>query len=247
MKQAMVLAAGLGTRLKPLTDTRPKALVEVGGFALLELNLRKLQKAGFERIVVNIHHFGQQIIDFLEAHDNFGLDIRISDERSELLDTGGALKHARQLFDPTSPVLIHNVDILSDIDLAALLAKAEDAGDATLAISRRESKSGRYLLFDCDHRLVGWTNERTGEVRSPYNDALNRAALKAPFAGIHVLHPSLLPLMDAWPSKFSIIDFYLDICSAREVCGYLSDFNLLDVGKIDSLDAAEHFLHEHPY
>ena len=246
MKQAMIFAAGLGTRLRPLTDTRPKALVSVGGRPLLWHVLTKLSAAGYERVVVNVHHMADQIEDYLRVND-FGLDVAVSDERAQLLETGGGIKHARHLFDEDSPVLIHNVDIVSDIDLAALLAKAEDAGDATLAISRRESKSGRYLLFDCDHRLVGWTNERTGEVRSPYNDALDRAALKAPFAGIHVLHPSLLPLMDAWPQKFSIIDFYLDICSAREVCGYLSDFNLLDVGKIDSLDAAEHFLHEHPY
>ena len=247
MKQALVLAAGLGTRLKPLTDTTPKALVEVGGFALLELNVRKLQRAGFERIVVNIHHFGQQIIDFLEAHDNFGLDIRISDERSELLDTGGAIKHARHLFDAESPVLIHNVDILSDLDLSQLYDTAAAQATTTLAISERTSASGRYLLFDRQMRLVGWTNERTGEVRGPYDDALERAALKAPFAGIHVFHPSLFPLMDPWPSKFSIIDFYLNISRAHEVHGNLAAFNLLDVGKLDSLAAAERFLLEHPY
>ncbi len=242
MKQALVLAAGLGTRLKPLTDTTPKALVTVGGFALLELNIRRLQAVGFERIVVNIHHFGQQVIDFLREHDNFEMDIRISDERDELLDTGGAIKKARHLFDTASPILIHNVDILSDIDLGGLYASAQASARTTLAISKRTSASGRYLLFDSQKRLIGWTNERTGEVRGPYTDALERTRLKAPFAGIHVFHHSLFPLMDAWPSKFSIIDFYLNISRTHEICGYLSDFNLLDVGKIDSLSDAEQFL-----
>ena len=245
MKQALLLAAGLGTRLKPLTNTTPKALVRVGGFALLEHNIRRLHDAGFERIVVNIHHFGEQIIDFLAEHDNFGLDIRVSDERQQLLDTGGALKKARTLLDGESPVLIHNVDIFSDIDLAELASAAEEKQGAMLAISRRTSASGRYLLFDDSLRLVGWTNTSTGEVRSPYPNALELATLKAPFAGIHVVHPGLLPLMDEWPDRFSIIDFYLQTCYEAPIFGFLSDFDLLDVGKLDSLTQAEQFLQEH--
>lgn len=245
MKQALLLAAGLGTRLKPLTNTTPKALVKVGGFALLEHNIRRLEAAGFERIVVNIHHFGEQIIDFLADHDNFSLDIRVSDERQQLLDTGGALKKAHALLDDESPVLIHNVDILSDIDLAALVAAAETKRGAMLAISHRTSASGRYLLFDESLRLVGWTNTSTGEVRSPYPDALEMASLKAPFAGIHVVHPDLFPLMEEWPERFSIIDFYLQTCREAPIFGYLSDFSLLDVGKLDSLAQAERFLQEH--
>ena len=114
MKQAMVFAAGLGTRLKPLTDTMPKALVRVGGQPLLWHVIMKLKSAGYERIVVNVHHFAQQIVDYLSANDNFGLDIRISDETSGLLETGGGIRKALPLFDPSSPVLIHNVDILSN-------------------------------------------------------------------------------------------------------------------------------------
>ncbi|MBQ9285514.1 MAG: nucleotidyltransferase family protein [Bacteroidaceae bacterium] len=245
MKQALLLAAGLGTRLKPLTNTTPKALVRVGGFALLEHNIRRLQTAGFDRIVVNIHHFGEQIIDFLDAHSNFGIDIRISDEREQLLDTGGALKKALPLFDNDSPVLIHNVDIFSDIDLNSLFSSAVDKRSAVLAISRRTSASGRYLLFDEQLRLAGWTNVATGEVRSPYPDALERATLKAPFAGIHVVHPDLFPLLSEWPDRFSIIDFYLRTCRQACIYGYLSNFNLLDVGKLDSLLEAERFLQEH--
>lgn len=238
----MVFAAGLGTRLKPLTDTMPKALVPVSGRPLLEHVILRLQKAGFTRIVVNVHHFGDQIIDFLQTNNFFGLEIRISDERDELLETGGGLKKAQHLFDPDSPVLIHNVDILSDVALEPLLQAASAPQSAALAISRRESRSGRYLLFDEQHRLVGWTNEKTGEVKSPYDDALSRACLRAPFAGIHAFHPSLFPLMEAWPSRFSIIDFYLDICRTCPINGQLADFNLIDVGKLDSLAEAEAFL-----
>ncbi|MBR7049803.1 MAG: NTP transferase domain-containing protein, partial [Prevotella sp.] len=160
MKQAMIFAAGLGTRLKPLTDTMPKALVRVGGKPLLEHVVLRLKDAGYERIVVNVHHFADQIIDFLKEQNNFGLDIRISDEREALLETGGGIKKALPLFDPTEPILIHNVDILSNLDLQSLPTDAP-----LLVVSQRQTK--RYLLFDDDMRLQGWTNIETGEVKGP--------------------------------------------------------------------------------
>ena len=144
MKQAMIFAAGLGTRLKPLTDTMPKALVTVGGQPLIWHVVMKLKAAGFERIVVNVHHFAEQIVNYLAAHDNFGLDIRISDETAGLLETGGGIKKALSLFDPDSPILIHNVDILSNVDLPSLYNLA--TVDALLVVSQRKTK--RYLLFD---------------------------------------------------------------------------------------------------
>ncbi len=242
MKQAMVFAAGLGTRLKPLTDTMPKALVPVGGRPLLEHVILRLKAFGFERIVVNIHHFGDQIIDFLQANHNFGIDIRISDERDLLLETGGGIKKAQPLFDPLSPILIHNVDILSDIDLDSLMAVAAERQQSVLAISQRESHSGRYLLFDADQHLVGWTNTTTGEVRSPFPDVLSMSSLQAPFAGIHVFHPSLFPLMESWPDRFSIIDYYLSACKEQTIVGHLDSFSLIDVGKLDTLAEAETFL-----
>jgi hypothetical protein len=185
MKQAMIFAAGLGTRLKPLTDTMPKALVRVGVQPLLWHVVQKLKAAGYERIVVNVHHFAQQIVDYLKAQDNFGLDIRISDESDQLLETGGGIKKALPLFDPTEPILIHNVDILSNLDLTGGLSPVcEVHGDcppvssastpasnsastpiALLIVSRRQTK--RYLLFDDTMRLQGWTNIETGEVRGP--------------------------------------------------------------------------------
>ena len=155
--QSMIFAAGLGTRLKPLTDRMPKALVRVSGKPLLEHTIERLRMAGCKNIVVNVHHFANQIIDFLNAND-FGIDIRISDETEQLLDTGGGIKKAAPLFDSESPILIHNVDILSNVDLHAFydrvaLAERQSQVDALLLVSGRKTK--RYLIFDETMRLVG--------------------------------------------------------------------------------------------
>ena len=147
MKQAMIFAAGLGTRLKPLTDTMPKALVRVGGQPLIWHVIQKLKSSGYERIVVNVHHFADQIVTYLEENHNFGLDIRISDETSALLETGGGIKKALPLFDANEPILIHNVDILSNLDLEALPMDAP-----LLVVSERQTK--RYLMFDDEMRLL---------------------------------------------------------------------------------------------
>ena len=230
MKQAMIFAAGLGTRLKPLTDTMPKALVRVGGQPLLWHVIQKLKRSGYERIVVNVHHFAGQIVDYLKANDNFGLDIRISDESSMLLETGGGIKKALPLFDPTEPILIHNVDILSNLDLTALPTDAP-----LLVVSQRQTK--RYLLFDDTMRLQGWTNIETGEVKG------TRAERELAFSGIHMFHPSLAPLLADWPERFPIMDFYLKACGDHLIRGYEArDLRLLDVGKLDTLDQAEKFL-----
>lgn len=243
MKQAMIFAAGLGTRLKPLTDTMPKALVRVGGQPLLWHVVMKLKAAGFERIVVNVHHFAQMIVDYLKENDNFGLDIRISDESEGLLETGGGIKKALPLFDSESPVLIHNVDILSNVnlirlyDLAACAAAVDSSIDALLLVSRRKTK--RYLLFDDELILRGWTNVETGEVRGQSSSGLRQLA----FSGIHVIGPSVFPYFEDMPERFGIIDFYLKYC---QQCHFLgcekTDLRLLDVGKLDSLEQAESFL-----
>lgn len=230
MKQAMIFAAGLGTRLKPLTDTMPKALVRVGGQPLLWHVIMKLKKAGYERIVVNVHHFASQITDYLAANDHFGLDIRISDETEALLETGGGIKKALPLFDPSEPILIHNVDILSNLDLNALPMDAP-----LLVVSERKTK--RYLMFDDEMRLHGWTNIETGEVKG------EKANHLLAFSGIHVFHPSLTPLLADWPERFPIMDFYLKVCGDHLIRGYEAhDLQLLDVGKLDTLDHAESFI-----
>ena len=241
MKQAMIFAAGLGTRLKPLTDTMPKALVRVGGQPLLWHVVMKLKGAGYERIVVNVHHFAQQIVDYLKAQDNFGLDIRISDESDQLLETGGGIKKALPLFDPTEPILIHNVDILSNLDLNALPTDVP-----LLVVSRRQTK--RYLLFDDDMRLQGWTNIETGEVKGPVANLSHLSSLLPPleklaFSGVHMFHPSLAHLLSEWPDRFPIMDFYLKACADHVIRGYeATDLRLLDVGKLDTLEEANEFI-----
>ncbi len=238
MKQAMIFAAGLGTRLKPLTDTMPKALVRVGGQPLIWHVIQKLKSSGYERIVVNVHHFADQIVTYLEENHNFGLDIRISDETSALLETGGGIKKALPLFDANEPILIHNVDILSNLDLEALPMDAP-----LLVVSERQTK--RYLMFDDEMRLHGWTNIETGQVKgnlSTLNSQLSTLR-KLAFSGIHVFHPSLVPLLDEWPDKFPIMDFYLKACGTHLIRGYeAKDLRLMDVGKLDTLDQAEAFI-----
>jgi len=241
MMQAMIFAAGLGTRLKPLTDRIPKALVRVGGEPLLKRVIFQLKDAGFTRIVVNVHHFSNQIIDYLRDNDNFGLDIRISDESDKLLETGGGIKKAWPLFDQTEPILIHNVDILSNVDLKKFYQPLPLA--ARLLVSERKTK--RYLLFDETMRLVGWTNIETGEVKSPYKDLDPKKYKMYAFSGIHMVAPSLFPLMDDEPDKFPIMDFYLKHCDKVRIEGYVkNDLKLMDVGKQETLREAEAFLKE---
>ena len=303
----MILAAGLGTRLKPLTDTMPKALVPVGGKPLL-------------RFVVNVHHFAQQIIDHVNDHypptpntqhptpitqhptpntQHPTPHILISDETSELLETGGGLKKAQGLFRDDEPILIHNVDILDNVDYDWFRRQHQDDEDAVLLVSKRKTK--RYLLFDSAMRLMGWKNIETGEVKSPFpwlreaeitiDDNLQVTSNQSPipsggaggglpltshqspipsggvggglsipsggaggglphhsslhafaFSGIHSFSPRLFPLMDRFPDRFPIIDFYLSVCHRSRIVGLVkNDLQVLDVGKLDSLEQAERF------
>ena len=243
MKQAFILAAGLGTRLKPLTDTMPKALVPVCGKPLLQHQIERLTEAGFTRIVINVHHFADQIVDFVEKYKVQSakykdVELLISDERTELLETGGALRHAAHLFDPDMPVLVHNVDILHNVNIAEFYAQHQAA--ATLLVSHRDTS--RYLVFDNDHRLIGWTNIKTGEVKGQALTLGERGKLLA-FSGIHVISPSLFTAMQAWPARFSIIDFYLEACQHSVIRGVeVPGFQMVDVGKLDTLATAEEFM-----
>lgn len=250
MKQAMILAAGLGTRLKPLTDTMPKALVPVGGKPLLEWNIRKLQAQGYDRFVINIHHFAQQIRDYVAQQDYAPL-VHFSDETSQLLETGGGLKHAQDLFSDEEPILIHNVDILDNVDYGWFARQHQADEDAVLLVSQRKTK--RYLLFDNAMHLMGWKNIETGEIKSPY-EYVRRTGLSQhgeplnmfAFSGIHSFSPRLFLLMDRFPDRFSIIDFYLSVCHRSHIVGLVkNDLNVLDVGKLDSLAAAEVFISNH--
>ena len=243
--KAMIFAAGLGSRLKPLTDTMPKALVPVAGCPMLEHVILKLKASGFTEIVINIHHFGEQIFDFLKTNNDFGLTIHISDERDRLLDTGGGIRKARLFFENSGePFLVHNVDILSDMNLKELYDFHMQSGSvATLLASRRTTS--RYLLFNTERKLRGWINKDTGQVKPEgfhYDESLYR---EYAFSGIHVFSPAVFRLMEAprWEGKFSIMDFYLATCGQTDYSGYLAEkLELIDIGKPETLARAEEFV-----
>ncbi len=239
--KALIFAAGLGTRLKPLTDTMPKALVPIDGKPLLEHVIQKLKAAGFDQIIVNVHHFPDQIIEFLKSKNNFDIRIEVSDERNNLLDTGGGIKKAGWFFDDGKPFLVHNVDILSNIDLQSLYQQhLETSPLATLVVSERDTF--RYFLFDKEARLKGWINEKTGEVR-PDNFTNAELFHKLAFSGIQVLSPDVFKLMDHLPDHFSIVDFYLQNAFNEEIKAYIpTEFKMIDVGKLNVLDEAEQFV-----
>jgi NDP-sugar pyrophosphorylase family protein len=239
--KAMIFAAGLGTRLKPITDSLPKALVPINGKPLLEHVILRLKAGGFDEIIVNVHHFPDQIIDFLKQHNSFGIRIEVSDEREHLLDTGGGIRQAKWFFDDGKPFLVHNVDILSDLDLAALYHEHLVSGSlATLVVSPRDTF--RYLLFNSNNRLHGWINEKTGETK-PAHLADISGFSKLAFAGIQVLSPRVFDLMESLKPKFPIMDFYLSNAQTELIHGFIPpDFHMLDVGKLNVLDEAERFV-----
>jgi len=241
--KAMIFAAGLGTRLKPLTDKMPKALVPVAGKPMLEHVIKKLKAAGFDEIVINVHHFAQQIIDFLKVNNIFGIQIHISDETEALLDTGGGIKKASPYFN--EPFLVHNADILSNVDLKALYDFHIASGnDATLLVSPR--KTVRYLLFDDTNRLCGWVNKDTLQTKPDgfvYQPEIQK---EYAFGGIHVISPTLFKYMENdWMGKFSIMDFYLQTCQKAHLGSYAKeDLHLIDIGKLDTLAKAEEFIRQ---
>lgn len=241
--KAMIFAAGLGTRLKPLTDHMPKALVPVAGKPMLEHVILKLIAAGFNEIVINVHHLANQIIEFLKEKENFGITIHISDETDCLLDTGGGIKKAASFFTDGEPFLVHNVDILSNTDLKSLYDyHINSNNDATLLVSSR--KTVRYLLFNAQQDLCGWINKDTMQTKPKefvYNPTEHR---EYAFSGIHVISPTLFKSMgNEWTGKFSIMDFYLENCQKVQLGGYImEDLKLIDIGKPETLKQAENFI-----
>lgn len=242
----MIFAAGLGTRLKPLTDTMPKALVPLAGKPLLEWQVEKLREAGITNIIVNVHHFPDQIIDTIRANNAWGCNITISDERDELLDTGGGLRKAvsgERLAVSGEPILACNVDILSNIDLRAFIDSYDPSTLGLLVVSERETQ--RYLCFDEENLLCGWTNTKTGELKG-------RDGKHLAFSGMQILGPKVLERLQQMPqNKFSLIDFYVSLCGnpmsdiqcpMSNLKAYVpKDYRMMDVGKIEQIDSAEHF------
>ena len=262
-RKAMIFAAGMGTRLKPLTDHMPKALVEISGKPLIEHVLRKLVFTGFNDITINVHHFADMIEqwtqNFHKINEFSEVDIKlnISDERHELLETGGAIAHARNLLteaNPSKKVLIHNVDILSNVNLSEFNKFFDNtSADACLLVSAR--KTARYFVFNDDMRLVGWTNISTGEIKSPYDEVHKSLARRSQdaldvdnlhlraFSGIHLINTDIINSMSSWPKKFSITDFYLNACKDIIITGYeQADLKLMDVGKLNTIQEAEQFI-----
>ena len=252
--KAMIFAAGLGTRLKPLTDTLPKALVPLAGKPLLQWQIERLKAAGITDIVVNVHHFPDMIINYLHDNDNFGCRIAVSDERDMLLETGGGLRKAEALLgsgvqefrSSGEGILVCNVDILSNIDIPTLLNAYNPDEMGVVVVSERDTQ--RYLLFDEENRLCGWTNIATGEVKG--EEAIRQGGeqvmKKLAFSGMQVLNPRIFDCMDKVVEqkgdKFSLIDLYLSIAEKEILRAYIPEnYRMMDVGKIAQLSEAEAF------
>jgi len=234
--KAMLFAAGLGTRLKPFTDHAPKALVEVNGKSLLEHNIRYLQRLGIYEVIVNVHHFASMIEDTLLEHDNFGSEVTISDERAEVLETGGGLKKAAHFFEGEEAFVVMNVDVLTNLDLEKMIsAHIGNGALATLAVMDRQSS--RHLLFDSKMTLCGWSNNNTGEKKISRD-----VAPLQPFAfsGIQILSGAVLHNIP-FEGKFSLIDLYLHLAKTQTLKGYDHCGNIfIDVGKPESIEKAEY-------
>lgn len=234
---AMIFAAGLGTRLKPWTDLHPKALAVVNGKPLLQRNIEYLKSFGIDRLVINVHHFADQVISYLDNHNHFGCHITISHEKEEPLETGGGLKFAASHLREAESFFVINADILTNLNLYAMAAfHLELQPVATLAVSDRNSS--RSFLFDTGDHLCGWRNNKTGEERNavPYPDAVARA-----FSGIHLIHHSFFDLLTE-NGKFSMVDVYLRLCKDHPIMGYDHSGDILvDVGKPESIVLAERY------
>jgi N-acetyl-alpha-D-muramate 1-phosphate uridylyltransferase len=232
--KAMILAAGLGTRFKPWTDSHPKALALVNGRTLLERNICYLQQFGIFDVLVNVHHFANQILDALKSNNGWGSKITISDESGEVLETGGGLKKASAYFD-NGPFILMNADILTNMDLGAMISFHKQKNPlATLAVTNR--KSSRYFLFDDHERLAGWCNTKTGEKKISIPD---RTLHEKAFSGIHFISPDIFPLLHQ-EGKFSIVDVYLELAASQMILGFdHSGSKLVDVGRIESVAEAE--------
>jgi NDP-sugar pyrophosphorylase family protein len=233
--KAMIFAAGLGTRLLEETSDKPKALVKIGGKPLLQHAIEKLKNEGISEIVVNVHHFSDLVIQFIKTND-FGIPIHISDETGKLLDTGGGLKKAAPLLKGNSPIVIYNVDILSNLNLQLVKdAHLKSGALVTLVVRNRETQ--RYFKFDRKKQLVGWINKKTGESKISISENFNESVEMA-FSGIHIIQPEFFELLPN-EARFSITNLYLELAKTQQIKGYFDDSDLwMDVGKPEQLKEA---------
>jgi NDP-sugar pyrophosphorylase family protein len=237
--RAMIFAAGLGTRLKPLTDQLPKALVEVNGTTLLEHAVRKLEKAGITEIIVNVHHHAGLIIDFLKRKNNFGLQMEISDESDQLLDTGGGLKKATWFFKKNETFLLYNVDVLTDLDLN-LMAETHAQGNSLVTLAVRDRKTSRYFLFDDTMNLCGWKNVDTSKKIISRTSEGNYHSYA--FSGVHIVSPEIFNLITE-NGVFSLTEVYLRLATYHKIIGYPHNSGYwLDAGSPEKLNEARQLL-----
>ena len=233
--KAMIFAAGLGTRLKPFTDSHPKALAVVNSQTLLQRNIAYLQQFDITNVIVNVHHFANQIIDAVEQNNGWGSNTTISDESDEVLETGGGLKRAGWYFKDSENFVVMNADILTDLNLSAMVQQhLQHQPIATLAVSNRQSS--RYFLFDDSNNLCGWLNEKTGETRIA-KSATNYH--KKAFSGLQIINTKLLQLITQ-QGKFSIVDVYLELARTHNIQSFdCSNDKFIDVGKPENIALAE--------
>jgi MurNAc alpha-1-phosphate uridylyltransferase len=234
--KAMILAAGVGSRLKPWTDLHPKALAIVNGKSLLQRNIEYLQQYGIRNVVVNVHHFAGQIIRAIEENRGWGSEITVSDESGQLLETGGGLLKAASYLREARPVLLMNVDVLTDLNMEAMIGYHQEKKPlATLATSTRETH--RYFLFNSGNNLCGWRNIKTGEERT--SEHLNGSETQKAFSGIHIIEPRIFDLVKQ-TGKFSMVDVYLDLMRQHTIKSFdHSESRFIDVGKPESVAKAE--------
>ena len=230
----MIFAAGLGTRFKPWTDNHPKALALVNGKSLLQRNIEYLQRSGITELIVNVHHFAEQIIEAIKNNNGWGSKITISDESNEVLETGGGLKKASWLFN-NDPFLVINADVLTDLNLDKMIADYQIKNPlAMLAVSNR--KTSRYFLFDENNELCGWKNIKTGEEKITRQKS---PLVEKAFSGIHIINPRIFSLIKQ-EGKFSIVDVYLELSKKETIlCFDHSGSKFVDVGKSESVAIAE--------
>lgn len=231
----MIFAAGLGTRLKPWTDAHPKALAQVNGKALLQRNIEYLKSFGVQEFIINVHHFAEQVMDFLTLHNNFNCGITISHEKEEPLETGGGLKKAGWFFEEDRPFIVMNADILTDLDLNQMqVFHSRHQSLATVAVTNRVTS--RNFLLNAESRLCGWQNNATGEQRIAL---LMPNLVPRAFSGIHIMNPDIFPVLTE-EGKFSLVDAYLRLAISYPIFGFdHSGDKFVDVGKPESITKAE--------
>ncbi|MEO7393342.1 MAG: sugar phosphate nucleotidyltransferase [Chitinophagaceae bacterium] len=244
--QTMIFSAGLGTRFKPWTDKHPKALALVNGKSLLQRNIEYLQQHGINDVVVNVHHFAEQVEEAIVENDGWGSNILVSDERDEVLETGGGLLKAKELFNPGQKFITCNVDILTDLDISKLLAFHENHKPLiSFAVTNRTTS--RYLLFDESNRLCGWRNKKTGEEKGSFltssnSDEIRKTIVEKAYSCVVIFEYEIFDLLiqNGFTGKFSLIDVYLKLAADYLILGYdHTGDRLVDVGKPESVAVAE--------